>query len=213
MTIVYLIRHSLKIGKNIIDYSNEKLDNNESFRAQIILSCEGEKRAERLSNINEFQDIDIIYSSNNVRTIQTAKYLAEKKNLQIHIDSRFNERNLGINGNDELYINQYWDDELKAENGENKREITTRMFEAFQDVVNKNKNKKIAIFSHGASMSFLLMKWCKLENITMNKCKTLSFNGKIIYDKIFDAPEAFKIVLDDDNEVINVENIDLEAIK
>ena len=213
MTIVYLIRHSLKIGKNIIDYSNEKLDNNQSFKAQIILSCEGEKRAERLSNVNEFQDIDIIYSSNNVRTIQTAKYLAEKKNLQIHIDSRFNERNLGINGNDELYINQYWDDELKAENGENKREITTRMFEAFQDVVNKNKNKKIAIFSHGASMSFLLMKWCKLENITMNKRKTLSFNGKIIYDKIFDAPEAFKILLDDDNKIINVENIDLETIK
>ena len=41
-------------------------------------------------------------------------------------------------------------------------------------------------------MTFLLMNWCKLEYIKENKHKCLSYRGKIIVDKIFDAPEIFK---------------------
>ena len=38
----------------------------------------GEKRAEILSNEKELQNIDVVYTSNCVRTLQTAKYLLEK---------------------------------------------------------------------------------------------------------------------------------------
>lgn len=62
-------------------------------------------------------------------------------------------------------------------------------------------------------MTFLLMEWCNLEYINDNKHKCLSFNGKIIVDKIFDEPEVFKLVVDDKNNVIEVENLEFEKLK
>lgn len=41
----------------------------------------------------------------------------------------------------------------------------------------------------------------------------MSFNGKIIVDKIFDEPEVFKLVVDDKNNVIEVENLEFEKLK
>ena len=62
-------------------------------------------------------------------------------------------------------------------------------------------------------MTFLLMEWCSPEYINDNKHKCLSFNGKIIVDKIFDEPEVFKLVVDDKNNVIEVENLEFEKLK
>ena len=93
ITTVYLIRHSRKIANELIN--NEK--NSEYYqnrREKIILSVEGEKRAEILSKEKEFDGLDIIYSSNYARTLQTAKYFAENRNMIIHVDERFNERKL-----------------------------------------------------------------------------------------------------------------------
>ena len=52
------------------------------------LSDNGEILAQELSNIAEFKNIDVLYSSNYVRAISTAKYIAEKNNIKINIDER-----------------------------------------------------------------------------------------------------------------------------
>ena len=68
LTTVYLIRHSEKIDNKLLDNSN----NNEYYqtrREKIILSIEGEKKAEKLSKLKEFEDIDVIFSSNYARAI------------------------------------------------------------------------------------------------------------------------------------------------
>ena len=131
LTTVYLIRHSEKIDNKLLDNSN----NNEYYqtrREKIILSVEGEKKAEKLSKLKEFEGIDVIFSSNYARAIQTAKYLAERKSLVIHIDDRFNERKLGIQQEDELmYIKQYYDENIKNIEGESRKEVTDRMLEGF----------------------------------------------------------------------------------
>ena len=85
------------------------------------------------------------------------------------------------------------------------------MYEGFMDVVYKNKGKRVVIFSHGAAITFLLMKWCKLEYIKENKHKCLSFKNKIVVDKVFNQPEIFKISLDENNEIINIENIEINS--
>ena len=73
-TTVYLIRHSVRLNmKNNIESYNttqESLIKSE----KIILSVTGEIRAEKLSNEKELQNIDVVYASNCVRTLQTAKY-------------------------------------------------------------------------------------------------------------------------------------------
>ena len=206
-TIVYLIRHSKKLDKNLI----EPILNDENYQLateKIILSVEGEKRAKKLSDLPELQDTDVIYSSNYVRAIQTAKYLSEKKNLKINIDSRFNERKGGIY-KEKISLKEYYKENYKNPEGESPKEVRERTYCAFKDVVNKNKGKKIAIFSHGAALTFLLTKWCKLENIGEDRRKTLSFNGNIIFDKIFDAPEVFKVVIDNE-KILSIENIKIE---
>lgn len=207
-TIVYLIRHSKKLDKELL---NEEL-NNENYqikREKIVLSIEGERRAEKLSNLKELQDVDVIYSSNYTRAIQTAKYLAEKKNMQINVDIRFGERLHGI-FKDKITLKEYYEEDYKNEEGESPKEVRKRMYEALLDAVNSNKGKNIAIFSHAGAITFLLTKWCKLENIYEDKRKTLSFNGNIIFDKVFFAPEVFKLTIDENNNVTNIENIEIE---
>ncbi|MBP3256033.1 MAG: histidine phosphatase family protein [Clostridia bacterium] len=206
-TIVYLIRHSKKINKEDIDYSLS----NESKQIQnekIPLSIEGEERAKKLSELEEFADIESIYSSNYTRTIQTAKYLAEKRNLRINVDERFNERKHGI-FNGEINLERYYQEDFKNPDGESPKEVRKRMVEGFEYAINNNKGKKIAIFTHGAAMTMLLTKWCKLEHITNDTKKTISYKGKILVDKIFNQPEIFKLILDENNDIINIENIEV----
>lgn len=210
-TIVYLIRHSEKIDLNLINntYNDEYYQNR---REKIILSIKGEEKAKILSQSDEFKNIDSIYSSNYVRTIQTAKYMAETQKKIINIDKRFNERNMGIiKEGKNIVIDQYFDDNLKNEEGESKKEVQNRMYEGFMEVVYKNKGKRVVIFSHGAAITFLLMKWCKLEYIKENKHKCLSFKNKIVVDKVFNQPEVFKITLDENDNILNIENVEING--
>lgn len=212
ITTVYLIRHSRKIANELVN--NEK--NSEYYqnrREKIILSVEGEKRAGILSKEKEFDGLDIIYSSNYARALQTAKYFAENRNMIIHVDERFNERKLGINQNNDLYLKQYLDDNIKNPEGESRKEVRERMKAGLMDAIKNNQGKSIAIFTHGAALTFLLMEWCKLEYIDKNKRKCLSFKGKIFVDKIFDVPEVFKIKLDEKNEILSIENLEFDSLK
>ena len=209
-TIIYLIRHSQKLNNKILDNTNNH-EYYQTRREKIILSIEGERRAKILSEINELKDIDIILSSNYVRTIQTAKYLAENRNILIQIDDNFNERKFGIKQNEiDISIEQYLNEKIKNPEGESRKEVVNRIKKSFWNAVNENRGKKIAIFTHQAAMTFLLMEWCKLEYIKENKHICLSFKNKKIIDKVFHAPELFEIIIDKNNKIANIRNINLE---
>ena len=205
MTIVYLIRHSktLKVN-NDLNKDELQIQNEKNC-----LSVEGEKIAsEKLDRI-EFADIDVLFSSNYVRAIQTARYLALKNNIEINVVSDFGERKFGISSWDELPNDferkQFLDDNYKVGNGESQKEVIDRMYNAIMDVVTNNKNKKIAIVSHATAISFLLKKWCDV-NFVDDRLR-YSFNGKILLDGFFDYCETFKLELDDDNNIVDIQNI------
>lgn len=84
-TIIYLIRHSesLKEYKKCLNDETEQLRNE-----KIPLSVNGEYLARKLSELAEFSNIDVLFSSHYVRAVSTAKYIAEKNNLEIKIDER-----------------------------------------------------------------------------------------------------------------------------
>ena len=92
MNTVYLIRHSkpLKVN-NEFNNDNLQIQNEKSS-----LSIEGENIAKDKLNKKEFDGIDIIFSSNYVRTIQAAKYLSEKNSAEINVISDLGERKFGI---------------------------------------------------------------------------------------------------------------------
>lgn len=75
MTTIYLIRHSKTLKPNyLISSDNLQIQNEKQ-----ILSIDGERIAEQKFENDEFSNIDILFCSNYVRTIATAKYLADKK--------------------------------------------------------------------------------------------------------------------------------------
>ena len=209
-TIVYLIRHSEKLDTKYID----KYHSDEFYqitREKRILSSEGERKAKILIEEEEFDKLDIIYSSNYVRTIQTAKYFAERLNIKININKDFNERKYGNPlESKEIGIEQYYDENIKNNEGESRKEVTERMYNAFNKIVKENKGKNIAIFSHGAAITFLLMKWCDLLSITNDKKKCLKFKNNIITNKIFEAPEVFKIIINENDSIKSIRNLEFK---
>lgn len=213
-TTVYLIRHSVRFNnKNILTYNTNqnKIIRNE----KVILSAEGEKRAEILSNESELQNIDVVYTSNCVRTLQTAKYLVEKQNLKVNIDERFDERRTGKSNDDvvkDWWVRQYLDENYKTEGGESQKEVRERFTEALNEILNSNKGKRIAIFSHGYAITFFIMTWCKFEyNGEKDDIKFFFRNNKI-FDKKINAPEVFKLEFDENNEIINIQNIEFNDL-
>lgn len=181
---------------------------------KIILSVVGERRAELLSKKEELQNIDVAFASNCVRTLQTAKYLLEAQNLKVNIDERLDERRVG-KPNDDIYpdwfIKQYFEEDFKTEGGESQKDVRNRVAEVFDEVIDKYKGKRIAIFSHGYAITFFLLRYCKLLDIHDGKLK-YEYNGKILFDKKINAPEVFKFTIDDNNLVQNIELIEFDDI-
>ena len=140
----------------------------------------------------------------------------EKQNLKANLDERLDERRTGKPNDKEYpdwYTRQFQDENFKTEGGESQKDVRERMESVFNEIIEKNKGKRIAIFTHGNAMTFLMMKWCKVENVTPNKEITLSYNGKIIFNKRLNSPEVFKLTLDEENNVKNIENIEFAYLE
>ncbi len=190
-TIVYLIRHSVRFNNERITQCNSSqktLIKNEKS----ILSVEGEKRAKILSKERELQNIDIVYVSNCVRTLQTAKYLLENQNLFANIDDRFDER--------------------RVEEGETEEEVIERFTQAFNEKISENKGKRIAVFSHGYAIVYFLKTWCKTEYNREEERLKLVFNNNVIFNKKINAPEVFKLEFDKNNNIIDIINIEFKVL-
>lgn len=212
MTEVYLIRHSEKY-RNFNNIIND--DSFQLFNEKIILSINGEMLANKLANMEEMSNIDVVFASNYVRSIGTAKYIAYRNKIDVNIDKNFGERIYGINSidgiMDDFNVKQWNDIDYKLPNGESRRDVTNRMYNALIRVINDYKNKRIVIVSHGTAISFLLDKWCDVfvNYNNDNKMNTkIVFKNKIIFDNNISAPCVFKIVFDDNN-IISIENINI----
>lgn len=213
-TTVYLIRHSIRLNYNYIEQYNTS-QNQTIKNEKIILSVEGEKRAEILSNEKELQNLDMIFTSNCVRTLQTAKYIMEKQHLKVNIDDRFDERRAGKPNYDKVkdwFKRQYIDENYKTEGGESQKEVRERFTEALIEILNNNKGKRIAVFSHGYAITFFIMTWCKFEYIEDLDNLKFSFKNKEILNNKINAPEVFKLEFDENNEIIDIQNIEFNDL-
>ena len=205
MTTIYLIRHSkpLKVN-NTFNNDNLQIQNEKSS-----LSIEGEQIAKEKLNKDEFNNLDIIFSSNYVRAIQTAKYLSNQNYLEINIVSDLGERKFGIDSWEQLPDNferkQFLDENYKIGNGESQKEVRDRMYSTIIKILEENINKRIAIVSHATAISYLLKKWCDIQ-VVDDKLR-YSFNNNIILDGYFNYCETFKLEFDDKNKIISIKNI------
>ena len=212
MTTLYLIRHSIRFSNSdIIEFKTTQPPLIQSEKS--VLSVEGEKRAEVLASVEELQNIDVVYASNCVRTLQTAKYLLKAQNLPVTLDERLDERRFGEPNSDEFpdwFERQYLDENFKTVGGESQKDVRQRMNEAIDEILKENTGKRIAVFSHGYAITFYLMQWYKLLDVNSEQKLTFEYKGNVVYDRKINAPEVFKLTIGDNNNVENIEVIDID---
>ena len=209
-TIIYLCRHSEPI--DMYDNKNETM---QLRNEKISLSVLGEEKARKLSLLPELNNIDNVIASNYVRAIATAKYIAFNNKKDIEVIPEFGERKFGnINSWSDLpkgfSDKQIKDWDYKFEGGESFNEVCERMYFALQSVLKKYKGKKIFIVSHGTAISVLFSKIAEVflpdeENYN----RGIYFNGKLIFDGKYDAPELFKLEYEDE-KLVAVKNIKIK---
>lgn len=204
-TIIYLIRHAETIYENGIRNTNETI---QEINEKEILSIEGEEAARRLSENNELQNIDVIWSSNYTRAKQTAKYIACKNNLEYNLDKRLCERKLGNIEDLAKFMNdketrdpsreQLAFPDFKTHDGESANDTNKRMNEFINEILEKYSEKRIAIISHGGSIKFYLLSYCKV-----NEDLNLLYNEEKLN---VTSPCILKLTFRK-NELVNLEQI------
>lgn len=213
MTTIYLIRHSVRFKTKDIESYNTPYDKN-IRDDKIILDVEGEERARTLSLEDEFKHIDKIYASDMVRSQATAKYFCSKFNLGLNIDSRLNERKSGIPNDKEFpdwFQRQYYYEDFGTVGGETQVDVRKRVLECLDEILEDNKDKTVAVFTHGYAITFSILKWCKLISVGTDKRLTIEYKDKVLMDKIINAPEVFKLSFDD-KELTNIELIEFDDL-
>lgn len=205
MKTIYLVKHSGPFVdiKNYEDYENVLW---EDYNRNMILSVEGEKRAEKLCEIEELNNVEKIFASDSVRAIASAKYLAEKNNIKINLDERINERIFGIERLSELPKNfnklSFGDKSFKMENGESFNDVDKRFIDFINDLLNQDNNCYI-LFIHGLILLSYLETICDFKFDGMNF--DIKYNGKVILAGNPKSPSVYKITYNDNKEVIDVE--------
>lgn len=178
-----------------------------------ILSVSGEKEAEELSKNKSLQGFDAIYSSNYVRTLETAKYIALENNTVIHIDDRFNERiigNLEPMEVSELRVLQAKNFDFKLPNGESLNEVKKRSQKALKELLSNEIGNKVLILSHPITIMAILTTWCEM-GFNFEADMILSYNDKTIVDSNFNFSNIIKLEFEDTN-LVNVDSIDYKDI-
>lgn len=134
----------------------------------IPLNSLGKSQARRLASILEQEKIDIIYSSDLSRTIQTAQPLANNKNIPLVKTMLLRERNMGIlQGLSWSHIKKHHKKTLqklddksdinwKMKNGESWTDILERIKEFLELLSKKHTDRAIAVVTHGGSKRAIL---------------------------------------------------------
>lgn len=203
-TTVYLIRHSIPfkehMGLELID------DDILTWNMKSPLSIKGEELARDYFKKEEFNNIDVVCSSAYVRAMSTAKYLAYYNDVKVNVASCFNERIHGINDFSELPLDfekkQFEDEDYKVGYGESRKEVSERLLEGLNKVLDEYKEKNIAIVGHSTAFAFLLSNWCDI-----NYTGPYTFNDEEVFEGIWNYLETFKLVFDRENKIISIKNL------
>ena len=200
MTEIYFLRHSEILKAN-------NIENNDSLQLKnekMILSINGEKLAYEKSQEEEMQNFDAVFSSNYVRTVSTAKYFTKDK---INIIDSFGERKFRIDSWDELPegfgLKQYHDYDYKMPNGESLNMLIAREKQALNKILDDYKGKKILIVGHSTAFASLLTLWCDVDFTGDYK-----FKNKVFFDGKWNYCQTFKLIFDNNKELMSIENIE-----
>ncbi len=148
----YLI---LRHGKTAYQTKKKKIIYDWPGTSSFPLTKKGKKKIAKLTKKLKKKNIDLIYSSDALRTRQTANIVAKELGLKVNFDSRLRDINLGIyHGREKEEFRRDFPVNLerfskKPKKGENWTEVRKRMVSFIKDIDKKREGKTILIVSHG----------------------------------------------------------------
>lgn len=159
VTKLYLIRHG-QSGGNV--------EGRFGGHSPTPLSELGREQAKLTAKALSQERIDVIYSSDLLRAVQTAEPLANKIGIEINKTCAFRERNVGVlegltfNESKEQFPKDYYalinrDINHKITEGESYRHLLKRGTSALKEILRTHRGKKIVIFSHTGAICYLTL--------------------------------------------------------
>ena len=159
VTRLYLIRHGQSAGN---------AEGRFGGHSPTPLSELGIQQAEITAKALAKERINVIYSSDLHRAVQTAEPLAKLLNLQINTNPAFRERKVGVleGKTFDESKNEYPKDYYALINrnihhviteGESYRQLLKRATKALHEVIRNHQGEKIAIFSHTGAICYLTL--------------------------------------------------------
>ena len=158
-TRLYLIRHGQSAGN---------AEGRFGGHGPTPLSDLGKEQAEKAAKVLAKEGINVIYSSDLLRAVQTAEPLAKMLDLPIHKSEAFRERHVGVlegltfDESKQAYPKDYYALVNRTVNhvitgGESYRQLLRRITAKLNEIVRSHQGEKIAIYSHTGAICFLTL--------------------------------------------------------
>lgn len=158
-TRLYLIRHGQSAGN---------AEGRFGGHGPTPLSDLGREQAEKTAQLLAKEGIDVIYSSDLERAVQTAEPLAKLLDLPIHKSTAFRERHVGVlegltfDESKQSFPNDYYALINRNINhviteGESYRHLLRRITSELRNILRNHNRQRIAIYSHTGAICFLTL--------------------------------------------------------
>ncbi len=196
------MKHLYFVSNNLVSKTNVIYPKKTSFkkaRIQTMLSKKGEESALSLLKMKVLEEVEVVYTSEYFGAMNTGKYLAEEKRLELVIDERLNERLVGELGNNEFrYLKgmQEHDFNFKLPNGESINDVQKRMEDFLLDTL-ISPEKNILIVTHNIALLSLLAKYCN-KGYNLYDRLILDYHDEVVFDGTFHEIDLIEFIYDED---------------
>lgn len=196
------MKHLYFVSNNLVSKTNvihSKETTFKSAREKTMLSKKGEENALSLTKMKVLEDIEVVYASEYFGAMNTGKYIAEEKRIDLVIDKRLNERVVGNLGTNEFrYLKgmQEHDFNFKLEAGESINDVQKRMEDFLLDVL-ISPEKNILIVTHNIALMSLIAKYCN-KGYNLYDRLILDYHDEVIFDGTFHGMDIIEFVYDED---------------
>lgn len=203
-TKLYFIRHAEAEGNRdriFHGWTDAKLTDKGYMQA--------EKVAAKLRDI----DIDVIYASTLSRAKETARHIAEKKNLPVLTTEYLKEINGGFWENEKwVDIPTKWPSEYytwenqphthSMPDGESMEDFQKRLILEVKNIIDENEGKSICIVTHGTAIKALL---CYFYGCTLEEMLNIKWADNTSVTEIDYVDGTFKVISEGDNSHLSDE--------
>jgi len=171
------------------------------------LTENGHLQVQKLANKLKDEKIDVLYSSDLSRAYETAKYIADIKNLDIQIIEGLRE----INGGDWENVpwedlsgiwpeeHEHWENTphlLQMPNGESMVDFQNRVVKEILKIIEHNTNKNICVVTHGTVIKVLL---CFFYGKPLEDIVNIRWHDNASYTVVHINEDNYNVVIEGDN--------------